>query len=162
MTPVSRLDVYKRQTYICSSSSGSNTTAASTGTVILSGAIRYFIFINIFAVRFCPFTFLAIAFLLISMGNCAYLKGDVYKRQRLILMLGMRSTAGTVWEHQRMIPEPRFILHQINTELSLQNGQTIKMCLLEILQRSLSGWSRILLLILNMNIDSAAATAQVK
>lgn len=34
--------------------------------------------------------------------------------------------------------------------------------LLEILQRSLSGWSRILLLILNMNIDSAAATAQVK
>ena len=29
-------------------------------------------------------------------------------------------------------------------------------------QRSLSGWSRILLLILNMNIDSAAATAQVK
>lgn len=62
----------------------------------------------------------------------------------------------------RMIPEPRFILHQTNTELSLQNGQIIKMCLLEILQRSLSGWSRILLLILNMNIDSAAATAQVK
>ena len=58
-------------------------------------------------------------------------------------------------------PEPRFILHQTNTELSLQNGQIIKMCLLEILQRSLSGWSRILLLILNMNIDSAAATAQV-
>ena len=32
--------------------------------------------------------------------------------------------------------------------MSLQNGQIIKMCLLEILQRSLSGWSRILLLIL--------------
>ena len=28
-----------------------------------------------------------------------------------------------------------------NTELSLQNGQIIKMCLSEILQRSLSGWS---------------------
>ena len=41
-------------------------------------------------------------------------------------MPGMRSTAETVWEHQRMIPEPRFILHQTNTELSLQNGQIIK------------------------------------
>ena len=69
--------VFLSPAYICSSSSGSNTTAASTGTVILSGAIRYFIFINVLAVRFCPFTFLAIAFLLISMGNCAYLKGII-------------------------------------------------------------------------------------
>ena len=77
-------------------------------------------------------------------------------------MPGMRSTAETVWEHQRMIPEPRFILHQTNTELSLQNGQIIKMCLLEILQRSLYGWNQTLHPAHSMNTDFAVAMAQAR
>ena len=48
------------------------------------------------------------------------------------------------------------------SELSLQNGQIIKMCLLEILQRSLYGWNQTLHPAQSMNTDFAVAMAQAR